>query len=157
MIIAAASKIAYSTTYPSGKVVTLSIEIPQNCYSQGSAMLIKLKITNKLDNAITFWRSSFLVNHRIYLIDNNGVPVKLTEYYEHLLKEIELSGDERIGKNYPTTLASGDSCEYSAEINISDLFKMRSGSYEVYVTYNDFQCKGFNGKLISNKEKIKVN
>lgn len=122
-------------------------------FLEGEPILIQPIFVNQKETPVIVWMSSFAVNHRIVLKDENGDAPEMTDKGKEWAKRF---GDLERQRNVPLSILPGDVAPLSSKFDLLEFFKLKTGKYYIAVIYEDYQCIGFSGIVCSNELTIEV-
>ncbi|WP_435010963.1 hypothetical protein P12x_002253 [Tundrisphaera lichenicola] len=115
----------------------LAITLPQATFDRGERICPRLVLTNGSSEPVTIWVSTFASNHRIELFDSGGNEVPLTELGEQARDRFAPRGGR--DKNYRVVIPAGGCHEEGTPPDLSQLYRLGSGRFQVKITYHDEQ------------------
>jgi hypothetical protein len=138
-----------------GGDVKLIIKSDKGVYRYGEDVVLSVSVENQSGREVVIWRSSFFLNHRLRVLNAEGVEPELTDLGKQVRAEAASDLGER-RKNYPIKLAPGQIDQTHPPVKVTDIYKLPPGRYLIVVEYNDPQCEGFSGSLKSNQIQIEI-
>lgn len=114
----------------------LALKLAQKEYKEGEPIAISLRFRNASSVPVTIWSSGFYVNHNVIVTDDDREVVQTTEFGKRCQEMFDSPSGAR-GKNFPIEIAPGETCSEGSVADLTRLYVLKPGRYQVRVIYRD--------------------